>query len=110
MSPNSPRTYLGRFYILAVASLLALQQNATWMTFSTIPEQSKNEFDLSDDMITLLAGIFVNVGVPIESACMHIIIISSYVSTFLICYNVPPCYIIGIKNAWSEDDDAYIIL
>ena len=56
MAP-APRTYLGRFYILAVAAFLALHQNTTWITFSTIPQQAKDEFDLSDDQITILAGI-----------------------------------------------------
>ena len=58
---TTPRTYLGRFYILAVASFMILHQSGTWITFSTIPEQSKSEFDLSDDQITVLAG---NTGMP----------------------------------------------
>ena len=56
MAP-APRTYLGRFYILAVAAFLGLHQNTTWITFSTIPQQAKDEFGLSDDQITILAGI-----------------------------------------------------
>ena len=52
----STRSYLGRYYVLTVFSLLAAQQNTTWMTFGTIPDESYNAFGLSDDGITVLAG------------------------------------------------------
>ena len=54
------RTYLGRFYVLIVLSLLAIQQNIAWMTFGTIPYESYEQFRLSDQEITLLAGEFLS--------------------------------------------------
>ena len=50
------KVYPGRFYVLAVLALLAIQQNVAWMTFGTIPDESYKHFGLSDDDITLLAG------------------------------------------------------
>ena len=50
------KVYPGRFYVLAVLALLAIQQNVAWMTFGTIPDESYEHFGLSDNVITLLAG------------------------------------------------------
>ena len=50
------KVYPGRFYVLAVLALLAIQQNIAWMTFGTIPDESYEHFGLSDNEITLLAG------------------------------------------------------
>lgn len=55
-SADSFTTYVARYYVLTVFSLLAAHQNTTWMTFGTIPNESKAAFGLSDDSITLLAG------------------------------------------------------
>lgn len=53
---TSARSYISRYYVLTVFSLLAAHQNTTWMTFGTIPQESYDSFGLSDDGITLLAG------------------------------------------------------
>ncbi len=50
------KTYLSRFYVLAVLSFLAIHQNITWMTFATIPEESYEAFHLSNEQITVLSG------------------------------------------------------
>ena len=50
------KVYPGRFYVLGVLALLAIQQNIAWMTFGTIPDESNEHFGLNDDDITLLAG------------------------------------------------------
>ena len=51
-----PKTYFGRFYVLAVFSFMAAHQNTTWITFGTIPQESFDYFGLTDDDITLIAG------------------------------------------------------
>ena len=50
------RAYLGRYYVLAVLSFLAIHQNVTWMTFGTVPDESYKAFHLSNEQITILAG------------------------------------------------------
>ena len=56
-SSEAFRVYPGRFYVLAVLALLAIQQNVAWMTFGTIPIESFDHFGLTDDDITLLSGL-----------------------------------------------------
>lgn len=53
---NSFTTYVARYYVLMVFCLLAAQQNTTWMTFGTIPDESYRAFGLTDDAVTVLAG------------------------------------------------------
>ena len=50
------KPYVGRFYVLVVVCLLSLHHNSMWVTFSTIPEEASKDFNLSDDQITILAG------------------------------------------------------
>ena len=57
------KVHPGRFYVLTVFSLFALVQSLGWLTFGTIPDESYKEFGLTDDDITLIAGI----GVFLES-------------------------------------------
>ena len=47
----------GRVYVLTAFSLFALVQSLGWLTFGTIPDESYKEFGLTDDDITLIAGI-----------------------------------------------------
>ena len=49
-------SYLSRYYVLIAFSLIAAHQNTVWMTFGTIPQESYDAFQLTDDEITLLAG------------------------------------------------------
>ena len=42
---------------MTVLALLALHQNVVWMTFGTIPNESYQRFGLTDDDVTLIAGI-----------------------------------------------------
>lgn len=56
---NSFSTYVARYYVLIVFCLLAAQQNTTWMTFGTIPNESYDAFGLSDDAVTVLAGMII---------------------------------------------------
>ena len=51
------KAYPGRFYVLMVLSFIAIQQNVVWMTFGAIPLEARDNFNLSSDEITLLAGI-----------------------------------------------------
>ena len=51
------RAHPGRFYVLVVFSLFALVQSLGWLTFGTIPNESYTELGLTDDDITLIAGI-----------------------------------------------------
>ena len=53
---ESSGTYIGRYYVLTVFSLIAAHQNTTWMTFGTIPDESYDAFGFSDDVVTILAG------------------------------------------------------
>ena len=52
------RVYPGRFYVLAVFTLVVLLQSFAWMTFGTIPNETYAHFGLTDDDITLIAGIY----------------------------------------------------
>lgn len=56
------KTYFGRYYVLIVVSLLAVQQNIAWVTFSGIADVAKSSYGLTDDEITLLPGDFVTDG------------------------------------------------
>ena len=47
-----------RFYILAVFSIFSVAQSIAWLTFGTIPNESHQYFGLTDDDITLLAGMY----------------------------------------------------
>jgi hypothetical protein len=51
------RAHPGRFYVLVVFSLFALVQSLGWLTFGTIPDESYTELGLTDNDITLIAGI-----------------------------------------------------
>ena len=51
------KAHPGRFYVLVVFSLFALVQSLGWLTFGTIPDESYTELGLTDDDITLIAGI-----------------------------------------------------
>lgn len=53
------KTYFGRYYVLVVVTLLAVQQNIAWVTFSGIADSAKSSYGLTDDEITLLPGEFV---------------------------------------------------
>ena len=55
------RVYPGRFYVLTVFAFLSIVQSCAWLTFGTIPNESLQEFGLTDDDVTLLAGIKVTV-------------------------------------------------
>jgi hypothetical protein len=66
-SPPSPtgsnveveyKAYPARFYILAVFSIFSMVQSLAWLTFGTIPNESHQYFGLTDDDITLLAGMY----------------------------------------------------
>ena len=66
-SPPSPtgsnpeeeyKAYPARFYILAVFSVFSVVQSLAWLTFGTIPNESHQYFGLTDDDITLLAGMY----------------------------------------------------
>ena len=48
--------YPSRFYVLAVFSLLSVVQSMAWLTFGTIPNESKEYFGLTDDDVTIIAG------------------------------------------------------
>ena len=54
---DSYTVYPGRFYVLAVFTLVVLLQSFAWMTFGTIPTESFKHFGLTDDDIALIAGI-----------------------------------------------------
>ena len=54
---DSHKVYPGRFYVLAVFTLVVLLQSLAWMTFGTIPTESFKHFGLTDDDIALIAGI-----------------------------------------------------
>ena len=51
------KVYPGRFYVLAVFAILTLVQSFGWLTFGTIPRESYQYFGLTDNDITILAGI-----------------------------------------------------
>ena len=51
------KVYPGRFYVLLVFTLVVLLQSFAWMTFGTIPNETYASFGLTDDDITLIAGI-----------------------------------------------------
>lgn len=51
------RTYMRRYYVLIVLSLLAAHQNIAWATFSPIASEAKDDYGLTDAEITLLPGI-----------------------------------------------------
>ena len=53
---DSYKVYPGRFYVLAVFTLVTLLQSFAWMTFGTIPTESCKHFGLTDDDIALIAG------------------------------------------------------
>ena len=55
---NQYKVYPSRFYVLIVFSLFALVQSLGWLTFGTIPSESYREFGLTDDDITLIAGVW----------------------------------------------------
>ena len=55
-SATRHKVYPGRFYVLAVFTLVVLLQSFAWMTFGTIPNETYATFGLTDDDITLIAG------------------------------------------------------
>ena len=57
---DSYKVYPGRFYVLAVFTLVVLLQSFAWMTFGTIPDESFKHFGLTDDDIALIAGILMD--------------------------------------------------
>ena len=50
------RTYVGRYYVLAVLSLLCALQNVGWFTFSPIAAEAKESYGLTDLELLLLPG------------------------------------------------------
>ncbi len=49
-------SWIGRYYVLIVFSLISVHQNTTGITFGTIPGESYDAFGFSDDVVTILAG------------------------------------------------------
>ena len=54
--------YPERFYILAVFAIFCMVQGVAWLTFGTIPTESRQYFGLTDDDVTLLAGSYIAGG------------------------------------------------
>ena len=50
------RTYKGRYYVLAVLSLLCALQNIGGFTFSAIAKEAKERYGLTDIQLTILPG------------------------------------------------------
>ena len=67
------KAHPGRLYVLTVFSLFALVQSLGWLTFGTIPDESYEELGLTDNDITLIAGIANGVasGVHVGPYHMH---------------------------------------
>ena len=54
------RAHPGRFYVLTAFSLFALVQSLGWLTFGAIPDESYRELGMTDNDVTLIAGIDTN--------------------------------------------------